>query len=163
MTTIKLLALDASSTCTGWSLFDSGEYVDSGYIDLHKNKNSEHRLYEMATKICELISHCNPDKIIMEDTFSTPNVSTLKVLANLAGAVKFYCYTNKIEVEMIMPSAWRKILGIQEKGAKRYDLKFKALEVADEQLGLGWLEEDRAEAVCIGLSVCVRDGLTELK
>lgn len=117
----------------------------------------------MAAKICELISHWSPDKIIMEDTFSTPNVSTLKVLANLAGAVKFYCYTNKIEVEMIMPSAWRKILGIQEKGAKRYDLKFKALEVADEQLGLGWLEEDRAEAVCIGLSVCVRDGLTELK
>ena len=62
------LALDASSTCTGWSVFEDGKYVKSGYIDLKKDKNSEHRLYEMASKITDLISYFKPHKIILEDT-----------------------------------------------------------------------------------------------
>lgn len=156
------LALDASSTCTGWSFFEDGQYIKSGFIDLKKDKNSEHRLYEMAKEITDLISYFKPHKIILEDTYSSPNVQTLKTLANLAGAIKFYCYLHKIEVEMIMPSAWRKYLKIQEKGAKRNELKNKALNLVNEQLGL-LLEEDQAEAVCINLAVSVRDGLFKLK
>ena len=159
---MKVLALDASSTITGWSVFEDGKYIKSGYIDLKKDKNSEHRLYEMASKIADLISYFKPHKIILEDTYSSPNVSTLKTLANLAGAIKFYCYLHEIEVEMIMPSVWRKYLKIQEKGAKRNELKNKALNLVNEQLGL-LLEEDQAEAVCINLAVAVRDGLLKLK
>lgn len=159
---MKTLALDASSTCTGWSVFEDGKYIASGFINLKKDKNSEHRLYEMAKEITDLISYFKPHKIILEDTYSSPNISTLKTLANLAGAIKFYCYLHEIPVEMIMPSAWRKYLKIQEKGAKRNELKNKALNLVNEQLGL-LLEEDQAESVCINLAVAVRDGLFKLK
>lgn len=159
---MKTLALDASSTCTGWSVFEDSKYLASGFINLKKDKNSEHRLYEMAKEITDLISYFKPHKIILEDTYSSPNISTLKTLANLAGAIKFYCYLHEIPVEMIMPSAWRKYLKIQEKGAKRNELKNKALNLVNEQLGL-LLEEDQAESVCINLAVAVRDGLFKLK
>ena len=157
------MALDASSTCTGWSVFEDGKYVESGFIDLHKDKDSEHRLYEMAKQITDLISYYKPHKIILEDTYSSPNISTLKTLANLAGAIKFYCYLHEIDVEMIMPSAWRSILGIQEHKAKRNELKNKALVLCQEQLNMPMLEVDEAESVCINLAVAVRDGLFELK
>lgn len=157
------LALDASSTITGYSIFTDGEYTKSGFIDLKKDHESEHRLYEMSKQICDVISYYKPDKIILEDTYSSPNVSTLKVLANLAGAIKFYCYLHKIPVEMIMPSAWRKHLKIQEKGAKRNELKNKALVVCQDQLDMPFIEIDEAEAICINMSVAVRDGFFKLK
>ena len=157
------MSLDASSTCTGWSVFEDGKYVKSGYVDLHKDKDSEHRLYEMAKQITRLIAYYKPHKIILEDTYSSPNVSTLKTLANLAGAIKFYCYLHAIDVEMIYPSEWRKLLKIQEKGAKRDALKNKALVLCQEQLNMPMLEIDEAEATCINLAVAVRNGLFELK
>ena len=160
---MKTLALDASSTCSGWSLFNDGQSVTSGYIDLKKDKNSEHRIYEMAKQIGDLITLHNPDKIILEDTMMASNVATIKMLSNLAGAIKFYCYMHNYPIEMIMPSSWRSLLGIQEKGAKRNELKAKAVNLIQEQLGLDYFEEDRAEATCIGLATAVRDGLFKLK
>lgn len=156
-------AIDASSTCSGWSLFEDGKYIESGFIDLKKDKNADHRIYEMAKKISELISYYKPHKIILEDTMMSSNVSTLKMLANLAGAIKFYCYLHDFELETLYPSEWRKYLNIQEKGAKRNELKNKAFNVCIDQLSLDSLIEDQAEAVCINLAVAVRDGLFELK
>ena len=157
------MALDASSTCTGWSVFKDGNYIESGFIDLKKDKNTDHRIYEMAKKISELISYYKPHKIILEDTMMSSNVSTLKMLANLAGAIKFYCYLHDFELETLYPSEWRGLLHIQGKGAKRNELKNKAFNVCVDQLGLDSLEEDQAESVCINLAIAVRDGLFELK
>ena len=157
------MALDASSTCTGWSVFEEGKYVESGFIDLHKDKDAEHRIYEMAKNIGDKISYYKPHKIILEDTYSSPNVSTLKLLANLAGAIKFYCYLHNYEIETVYPSEWRKFLHIQEKGAKRNELKNKAFNICIDQLGLDDLKEDQAESVCINLAIAVRDGLYQLK
>lgn len=157
------LALDASSTITGYSIFIDGQYEKSGFIDLKKSHESEHRLYEMSKQICDVISYYNPDKVVLEDTYSSPNISTLKILSNLAGAIKFHCYLHKVPVEMIMPSVWRKYLKIQEKGAKRNELKNKALVICQDQLDMPFVEIDEAEAICINISVAVRDGLFKLK
>ena len=160
---MKILTLDASSTCTGWSLFEDGQYIKSGYINLKKDKNSEHRLYEMAKQITDLISYFKPHKIILEDTMMNSNVSTLKMLSNLAGAIKFYCYLHNFEIETIYPSEWRKYVKIQEAKLKRSELKNKAYNVCIEQLGLIDLVEDQAEAICMGMAVSIRDGFFELK
>ena len=34
---MKIIALDASSTQSGWSVFDDGKYIKSGYINLKKD------------------------------------------------------------------------------------------------------------------------------
>lgn len=160
---MKTMSLDASSTQSGWSVFEDGKYVKSGYINLKKEKDANRRIFEMAKQISELISHYNPDKIILEDTMLSSNTSTLKMLSNLAGAIKFYCYLHDFELETIYPSAWRKLCGIQEGRAKRNELKARALNLIQEQLGLDFLIEDEAEACAINLAVAIRDGLFELK
>ena len=160
---MKIFALDASSTCSGWSLFDNGKYVCSGYINLKKDKDANHRIYEMAKQLCDLISQYNPDKIILEDTVLSSNASTLKMLANLAGAIKFYCYLHDFSLDTMYPSEWRKFVKIQEKCVKRNELKARALNLVQEQLDLDYLVEDEAEACAINLAVAIRDGFFELK
>ena len=157
------MSLDASSTQSGWSVFEDGKYVKSGYINLKKEKDSNRRIFEMAKQISELISYYNPDKIILEDTMLSSNTSTLKMLSNLAGAIKFYCYIHNFSLETLYPSEWRKFCGIQEGRAKRNELKARALNLVQEQLGLDFLVEDEAEACAINLAVAIRDGLFELK
>lgn len=160
---MKIIALDASSTQSGWSVFEDGKYIKSGYINLKKDRDANHRIYEMAKQLCDLIAQYNPDKIVLEDTVLSSNASTLKMLANLAGAIKFYCYLHNFELETLYPSEWRKYCGIQEKGVKRNELKARALNLVQEQLGLDYLVEDEAEACAINLGIAIRDGLFELK
>lgn len=69
---------------------------------------------------------------------------------------------NDIPYELLMPSEWRKILGIQEHGVKRQELKARAINLVYEQFGMK-AEEDNAEAICIALATCVRDGLATIK
>ncbi len=159
---MKYVSIDASTTCSGWAVFNDGKYVDSGFIDLHKDKNQEHRVYEMTTQLGYVISANEPDVVFIEDTMMSSNAATLKLLASLGGAIKFFCYSNNYEFESVMPSVWRAILGIQSARTKRAELKNKALNLVNEQLGL-LLEEDQAEACALGLAMCIKNGLTTLK
>ena len=156
------IALDASTTISGYSIFIDGKYKCSGYIDLHKDKDSEHRLYEMAKQIGDVIEKYNPDVIYLEDIYQVSNVSTVKTLANLGGAIKFYAYTHNYPVVMVMPSSWRSALGIQKGKAKRNELKNLAMNLCYDQLGLS-VEIDECEAICINLSMAVKNGQAILK
>ena len=83
-------------------------------------------------------------------------------MANLGGAIKFYAYTHHYPVIMVMPSAWRSILGIQKGKAKRDELKNLAMNLCYDQLGLS-VEIDECEAICINLSMAVKSGQAILK
>lgn len=159
---MKYVSIDASTTCSGWSVFNNGKYIDSGFIDMHKDKDQEHRVYEMATQLGNIISANKPDVVFIEDTMMKSNAATLKLLASLGGAIKFFCYSENYKFQSIMPSTWRSILGIQDKNAKRQELKNKALNLVNEQLGL-LLEEDECEATALGLAMSIKNGLATLK
>ena len=159
---MKYVSIDASTTCSGWSVFENGKYIDSGFIDLRKDRDQEHRVYEMASKIGQIIDSNKPDVVFIEDTMMNSNTATLKLLASLGGAIKFFCYSHNYKFESIMPSTWRSILGIQIKGAKRQELKNKALSLINDQLGL-MLEEDQCEATCLGLAMSIENGFAALK
>lgn len=152
------VALDASTTCTGWSVFSDGVYVDSGSIDLKKDRDIEHRTTIMTKKICQVIKLYEPDKVFLEDTAKMTNVSTLKSLCWLAGGIKFWCHIQEYPIELVMPSAWRTHVGIQEYGAKRAALKKKAISLCKELLAIN-ADEDRAEAILINVSMLIRDGV----
>lgn len=143
-------------------MFEDGQYIDSGFIDLHKDKDTEHRVLDMGNKLCQLIDKCSPNKVVIEDTMQMKNPSTLKVLVILSGVLRYHCFMNDIPYELLMPSEWRKILGIQEHGVKRPELKARAINLVYEQFGMK-AEEDNAEAICIALATCVRDGLATIK
>lgn len=160
---MKLLSLDASTNKTGWCIMQDGQYVESGIIDLHKDTDTEHRLCSMMQSIGLLIKEKRPDKVVLEETTMNSNAKVLRILAQLGGFIKGYCFVKKIPIEMIYPTTWRSIVGIKE-GAKvkRSELKAQSLETCKNQLGLD-LPEDEGEAYLIALAVCVRDKYTKLK
>lgn len=158
-----VLSIDASTRKTGWCIMSDGNYIESGIIDLHLDTNSEHRLCQMMQSVGLLIKQKHPDKVVLEETTMGTNAKTLRILAQLGGFIKGYCFVKGIPLEMIFPSTWRSIVHIKEGSkVKRNDLKDQALKTCKEQLGLD-LPEDIAEASLINLAVAVRDGYTQLK
>ena len=153
---MRILSLDASTKKTGWCIIQDGQYIESGIIDLHTDKNGEHRLCEMMRSIGFLILNKTPDKVFLEETTLASNAAILRVLAQLGGFIKGYCYCRKVPIEMIYPTTWRSIVGIKE-GAKvkREELKEQALVKCKELLNLT-VPEDEAEACLIALAACNR-------
>lgn len=150
------LALDASTRCTGWSLFKNGEYVSSGIIDLNSDKDTEHRISEMTAKIVRLIKETNPNKIYLEDTMKMVNINAMKTLCWLAGGIRFWAYRKGYPIEMIMPAYWRSFVHIQEYKVTRKELKQRAIELCKKQFGID-AEEDRAEAIIMNYAMALRD------
>lgn len=154
---MRILSLDASTNKTGWCVFEDAHYVKSGIIDLHKDKDSEHRLCSMMYNIASLIKAETPDRVVLEETTLSSNAKILRVLAQLGGFIKGFCFIKKINIEMIYPTAWRSLVGIKE-GAKvkRQELKEQAILLCKDKLGLD-LPEDEAEATMINLAIHMRD------
>ena len=96
-----ILSLDASTNKTGWCIMTDGKYIESGIIDLHKDKDGEHRLCTMMKKIGLLIKEKHPSKVILEETTMSSNAKTLRILAQLGGFIKGYCFVKGITLEMI--------------------------------------------------------------
>ena len=77
-----ILALDISTSCTGYALFDENDLVDIGYINLSKHKG----LFEKATYVKERIFRMSNDyninQITVEENLQAfrPGLSSAKTL-----------------------------------------------------------------------------------
>ena len=54
---MRILSFDQSTRVSGWSVFENGEYKDSGVIDLHKVEDTDERSKQMGLAICDLIKN----------------------------------------------------------------------------------------------------------
>ena len=146
---MTVIGLDQSTTKTGWSLFEDGEYMDSGVIDLSAmKKDSANRALVMAEQICNLIDDKQPDKVAIEDIFDNNNVATLVLLGRLQGMLMLHCYEKGIPCEVLAPASWRSVVGIKEK--KRDECKTAAVQFIKNRFYVYPVSTDEAEAVCIG-------------
>lgn len=158
---MKILAFDQSSTRSGWSVFENGEYVESGVIDKHKITDSDKRIAEMGIAIYKKIKEVNPELCIIENIQRQSNVATVIILARLQGMVLGYCAAHKIRVEILGPSQWRSALSFKQ-GAKvkREALKQQAMDYVKKNFSSVDCEIDEAEAICIGVAASkLFDGL----
>jgi Holliday junction resolvasome RuvABC endonuclease subunit len=150
----KVLVCDQSTRCTGYSWFISGQYIESGIIDMSKSKlETSERSFEMAKEIWRTIKHYKPDYLILEDTqLQNNNAKTMIILARLAGMIIGYAEAHKVKVHIVSPAQWRAQLQYaQGPKVKRAELKQQSLDYVKEHLGLD-LPEDQAEACCIGFA-----------
>lgn len=130
---MKILSLDQSTTCTGYSIFDNSELVEYAALKPSKKINDVN-MYSMFMKIVELIEKTNPDKILIEDVYlkmqkqydkktkkwkTVFNVDTHKILSNLQGMLIAYFLLHQIDFEIIHPSSWQKL--IKKKGSVSKD------------------------------------------
>lgn len=150
---MKILSFDQSTNLTGFSLFDNGDYVDSGVIDKHTMKDADKRIAEMGLTICRKIKEYRPDLVVMEGIQNQSNTKTVVYLARLQGCIILYCASKGIELKILAPTEWRSALKYtQGPKVKREQLKQQSRDYVEEHLGLSIESEDENEAICIGVA-----------
>lgn len=150
---MKILSFDQSTNLTGFSLFDNGDYVDSGVIDKHIIKDTDKRVAAMGLDICKKIKEYKPDAVIIEDIQKQSNTKTVIYLARLQGCIILYCASKGIDLKILHPSEWRRILSYEQgPKIKREQLKEQSINYVKEHLGFDNFSEDRCEACCIGIA-----------
>lgn len=150
---MKILSFDQSTNLTGFALFDNGDYVDSGVIDKHTIKDTDKRVAAMGLDICKKIKEYKPDAVIIEDIQKQSNTKTVIHLARLQGCIILYCASKGIDLKILHPSEWRRILSYEQgPKVKREQLKEQSINYVKEHLGFDNFSEDRCEACCIGIA-----------
>ena len=146
---MKVLSFDQSTRITGWAVFENGQYIKSGIIDLAKIKDTELRSKQMGLAICEEISKNKPDQVIIEEVAMQSNADTLKKLARIQGVAIGFTAAHNIPLHILAPTKWRSALNYKQgRSVKREELKQQSLDFVKKNFGLE-LKEDAAEAVCI--------------
>ncbi len=148
---MKILSLDQSTRCTGWSYYDDGQYVKSGVIT-KDNDNTDRRVVEMGLAICKKIKEFQPDLVVFEDTQNQNSVKTVIHLARLQGCIMLYCGSKKIKFKILHPAEWRKQLDFKQgPKVKRDELKQQSRDYVKNILKLSIESEDENEAICLGV------------
>lgn len=151
---MRIVSFDQSTKLSGYAVFDDGEYVDSGIIDMSKSKlETGARSFEMAKALWKVIKHYKPEHLVLEDVqLQKNNAKTMIILARLAGMIIGYAEAHKVKTHIVSPSQWRAQLQYtQGPKVKREMLKQQSIDYVRECLKLE-LPEDQAEACCMGIA-----------
>lgn len=82
-----VLSLDISASSTGWCVL-SDTYLNFGIIQTVKTLDRSERLLTFKYELIKIMNLYKPTSVVLEDNFSSINVSTLKLLAEFAGVAK---------------------------------------------------------------------------
>lgn len=165
---MNILALDLSTHSSGWAIFNNGQLINWGSIT-SSSTDLIKRIYIMRDGIKEILSKIKIDKIIVEevrpeDGYGVGNQKTHKALMWLQAAIVFliYDFNKDIEIKYIYPSSWRAKIGIKNgRGIKRNSLKEADIEYVKEKYNID-VNDDVADAICIGLSSFIEEESNEL-
>ncbi len=143
-----LLALDQSTTCTGYAVFVDEELKDCGCIVPSKKDNAETRIMCMGWVVKQLVNKFSPDLIALEDVHCV-NANTYKKLAWIQWDIMSTAMNEGVEYTVLAPSTWRSILKIKSK-------KQNAIDYIKQELDISVVVDDISDAICIGLAVIKR-------
>lgn len=150
---LRVVSFDQSTRCSGYAVFEDGEYIESGVVDMSKSKlETDKRSFEMAKELWKIIKKYKPDELVLENVQQQSNPATMIILARLAGMIIGYAEAHNVNVHILLPSQWRKALGYSQ-GAKvkRQELKQQSINYVKENFGLD-LPEDQCEAIAEGVA-----------
>ena len=114
-----ILALDISTSCTGWCVFDENGYRDIGFIELGKYKGMYEKAGKVKTELIDLMNKYSFNEVIVEENLQAfrPGLSSAKTLMTLAqfnGVVRWICHSDLgIEVDSINVNTARKSVGLK--------------------------------------------------
>ena len=152
---MNILSIDASTHSTGWSIFNDDQLVVYGCIQ-SASTNLIKRIYIMKDGLEAVLNNYEIDKIILEEVRpeqGLQNLKTHKALLYLQAAITFLVYEkfNKIKIEYIYPSEWRKACGIKTgRGIRRDALKPLDIAFVKEKFGIE-VNDDIADAIGIAV------------
>lgn len=141
-----LLALDISTSCTGYCLFDDDGLVDIGSINLGKHKGLFEKAAQVKTDIKRLSKKYNITHVAVEENLQAfrPGLSSAKTLMTLAqfnGVVRWICHEIlDLPVVAINVNTARKSVGLKiDKKDKTKTTKEKVLDwVSQDNTSISW-------------------------
>ena len=114
-----LLALDISTSCTGYCIFDEDKLIDIGSINLSKHKGLFEKASLVKSEILKLNVKYQITHVAVEENLQAfrPGLSSAKTLMTLAqfnGVVRWICHENlNVAVEAINVNTARKSVGLK--------------------------------------------------
>ena len=142
----RVLALDDSTTITGWAVFDNEELVGYGKIEMTQKTPLE-RITALKQWMLSMITKWNPDVVAIEDIQQQQNVQIFKVLAWLQGVLLNALFETKTQFEIVHVASWRSYC--QVKGRSRSELKKNAQTRIKDWYDVS-VSQDEADAICLG-------------
>lgn len=153
---MKLLALDQSSRCSGWAIFDDEELIDSGTFTLKSDDIGE-RLVDYKKHVEKLICDNDIEEVAFEDIQmqnQINNVQTFKVLAEIFGVTQEYLVEQGHSYHVVSSNTWKSQLNI--KGKQRAEQKKNAQAYVLEHYNKK-VSQDESDAICIGSCVILQN------
>ena len=147
---MRVISFDQSTRCSGYAVFEDGQYVCSGVIDMSKSDlDTQERSFEMAKAIWRLIKKYEPQYLIIEDVQNQSSTKTVIILARLQGMILGYAEAHGVQTYILAPTAWRRILNYsQGPKVKRAELKKQSENYVKNKYGFV-KSEDENEAIAL--------------
>lgn len=139
-TKYRVLALDQSSSVTGWALFEDSKLTAWGKF------NSGGNMSDFAQQLSSLLVEHKPNKVLYEEIYHGLNLSVYKKLAQLQGVV----LSLVPDAEGIYPTQWKTSQYV--KGQKRPEQKRAAQAIVLKKYGIK-ATQDESDAILIGAHV----------
>lgn len=140
-----ILALDISTSCTGWCVFDENGFRDIGFIDLSKYNGMYEKAGRVKSELLNLLIKYPYTKVVVEENLQAfrPGLSSAKTLMTLAqfnGVVRWICHSDlDAEVESINVNTARKTVGLKIDKKLKKKTKDQVLEwVAKQEKSIVW-------------------------
>ena len=141
-----LLALDISTSCTGYCIFDEDKLIDIGSINLSKHKGLFEKASLVKSEILKLSNKYQIRNVAVEENLQAfrPGLSSAKTLMTLAqfnGVVRWICHESLVvPVESINVNTARKNVGLKiNKKDKTKTTKEKVLDwVSEDNPSIKW-------------------------
>lgn len=143
-----ILALDVSTTCTGYALYVGDKLIKYGYIK-PTDKDWLVRVRKMTDKVAELDKEYSIDTVVIEDTFFLKNIKTVKKLCLAQGIL--LGQLPKANLIQVFPNTWKKHFGLGKGKATRDEQKQTSISVAETMFLIGHgINDDEADAILMG-------------
>ncbi len=145
-----IMSLDQSTRASGWSIFDNGEYICSGVVDMSKSTlDTDERSFEMAKELWKIIKKYKPNELVLEQVQNQSNTKTVIILARLAGMIIGYAEAHGVKTHTVEPSKWRGALSYKQgPKVKRAELKEQSRQYVKDNYGFE-KTEDENEAIAL--------------
>ena len=148
----KLLALDTSTTSTGYALYVDGKLKDYGGLDFDQKTASDVRFEQMINAIYKKIDEVKPQIVVTELTSVTRNAKTQRNLTMVLGAVWGKCLLTDAYYHSFRASEWRKLVDSGKKPRKREELKKWSIDKVNSILKTEINNDNISDAVLIGMA-----------
>lgn len=143
----RILALDAATNISGYSIYDDDVLVSFGTYKASQDKTSPERINEIKHWLERRLEEWKPDFVGVENIQMQHNVEMFKVLANLQGVLIDTLIENEVKHSLVYSSEWRKTCGIV--GGERENKKKQAQDKVFNWYNVK-CNQDEADAICIG-------------